>query len=304
MDKVKVGIPRALNYYHFGYLWINFFDSLEVDVVVSPPTNKEMLKEGGKYASDEMCLSLRTYLGHVNYLKDKCDYILIPRIDNYGADNQTCTNFLSLYDLVNNLFNVNILDYNISHHYGESELYGFIKIGKELGKNRFEVIKAYNYALTKMIKYKKRKILKNMASLNSDKIKILLVGHSYNLYDACFGLPILYYLENFNVEVIMSDGFEEKITNKLSKYFSKSLYWKYNKEAIGSIKLVQDKIDGIIFLTSFPCGPDSLVNELVMRKLTIPYINLIIDDMDSLTGIETRIESFVDIIEQKKQRVA
>ena len=38
-----------------------------------------------------MCLSLKNYIGHVAYLKDKCDYILIPRIDNYGIENQTCT---------------------------------------------------------------------------------------------------------------------------------------------------------------------------------------------------------------------
>ena len=58
-------------------------------------------------------------------------------------------------------------------------------------------------------------------------------------------------------------------------------------------------INGIIFLTTFPCGLDSLANELVMRKINIPYLNLVIDDLDSLSGIETRIESFIDILETK-----
>jgi predicted nucleotide-binding protein (sugar kinase/HSP70/actin superfamily) len=31
----------------------------------------------------------------------------------------------------------------------------------------------------------------------------------------------------------------------------------------------------------------------------LPYLNIIIDDLNSLAGIETRIESFIDIIEQK-----
>jgi len=43
---------------------------------------------------------------------------------------------------------------------------------------------------------------------------------------------------------------------------------------------------------------DSLVNELVMRKISKPYLNLIIDDLDSNTGLETRLESFIDIVEQ------
>ena len=70
--------------------------------MLSPETNKEILDLGLKHSTDEMCLSLKNYIGHVAYLKDKCDYILIPRIDNYGIDNQTCTNFLAIYDIINN----------------------------------------------------------------------------------------------------------------------------------------------------------------------------------------------------------
>ena len=93
--------------------------------------------------------------------------------------------------------------------------------------------------------------------------------------------------------IIYSDLFFEKDE---SKKYSKELYFKYSKESISSISKCIDKIDGIIFLSSFPCGIDSLVNELVMRKLEKPYINIIIDDNSVSGGIETRIESFVDVI--------
>ena len=36
-----------------------------------------------------------------------------------------------------------------------------------------------------------------------------------------------------------------------------------------------------------------------MRKLDKPYINLVIDDIESSGGIETRLESFVDVLNQK-----
>ena len=52
-------------------------------------------------------------------------------------------------------------------------------------------------------------------------------------------------------------------------------------------------------LSSFPCGTDSIVNELVIRNIELPIINLVIDDVNSFTGIETRIESFLDIINNK-----
>ena len=88
----------------------------------------------------------------------------------------------------------------------------------------------------------------------------------------------------------------------LPSWYSFWIYFKYSKDIIGSIKLVQDKVDGIVFLSAFPCGLDSLVNELVMRKISKPYLNLVMDDVDSLTGIKTRIESFIDILEQRRQR--
>ena len=62
----------------------------------------------------------------------------------------------------------------------------------------------------------------------------------------------------------------------------------------------KDLVDGIIFLSSFPCGVDSLVNELVIRKIdNVPCINIILDDSTSTGGLYTRLESFVDIIKAR-----
>ena len=96
--------------------------------------------------------------------------------------------------------------------------------------------------------------------------------------------------------------FHQDITNELSKKLSETLYFKYNKDIIGSIALCEPKVDGILFLSSFPCGVDSIVNELVMRRIKKPYLNLVIDEMDSQVGFETRIESFIDILERRGKK--
>ena len=81
------------------------------------------------------------------------------------------------------------------------------------------------------------------------------------------------------------------------KSFLQSLYFLYSKENVGSAFYYKDVVDGIIFLSAFPCGTDSLVNELAIRKLkNIPCINIILDDSTSTLGLYTRLESFVDII--------
>ncbi len=290
---MKIGIPRSLFYYYFNDLWINFFEYLNIDVVVSPKTNKQIMDLGIKYSTDEMCLSIKNYIGHVAYLKDKCDYILIPRIDNYGLDNQTCTNFLALFDIVNNLFDIKILNYNINLRNKETELKGFLEFGKTLNIDSKKIKDAYMYARVKSSKIKKNKILNNLKKLKSSKKKVLLLGHPYNMYDELIGMPIINMLKDLNVEIIYSDLF---YSNNEDKTYTKSLYWKYSKDNISSINKCIDRVDGIIFLSSFPCGLDSLVNELVMRKLNKKYLNLIIDDNSISGGIETRIESFIDII--------
>lgn len=302
MDKIKIGLPRAFTYYYFNDLWKIFFKELNIDFIESPPTNKEIISNGLKYANDEMCLSFKIYLGHIDYLKDKCDYILVPRVDNYGKDNQTCTNFLAAFDIINNLFETKILDYNINLEGRIDELDGFLRIGKLLKISRYNVIKAYNKAILETYKIKQNKIKKNMAKLENSGVKVLLVSHSYNTYDDYVGKQITTYLEEMGVTIIYSDMFDDKVTNELSYKLSDTIYFKYSKDNIGSIKLVQDKVDGIVFLSAFPCGLDSLVNELVMRKISKPYLNLVMDDVDSLTGIKTRIESFIDILEQRRQR--
>ena len=104
MKNLKIGIPRSLYFYYYGNLLKNFFENLGCEVVISPKTNKEIIESGIKYSYSEMCMSLKNFIGHVFYLKDKVDYIVIPRIDNYGINDQTCTNFLAIYDIINNMF--------------------------------------------------------------------------------------------------------------------------------------------------------------------------------------------------------
>ena len=299
MDKTKIGIPRSLFYYYDGYFLKNFFEYLNFEVVISPKTNRSILGDGIKYSNDEMCLSLKIFLGHIAYLQDKCDYILTMRIDNYGKYDQTCTNFLSLYDIVNNIFEVNLLNINIDYENHKNMYKELKRIGTKFGIPIKEIKKSYIRALIKNKKHNKNIQMVNKNKLCKDGLKILVVSHAYNINDEYIGKPIIEYLERNKTNVILSNGFNDGEIKELSYKLCPNLYWYYNKENIGALVNVMDKIDGVIFLSSFPCGPDSLVNELVIRKINKPYLNLIVDDLDSLTGIETRLESFIDILEQK-----
>ncbi len=294
MDKVKIGIPRGIYYYYYGNFWKYFFKKCNMELVYSPSTTKEIVEMGSHLAPDEMCLSMKIYLGHIAYLQDKCDYILIPRIDRFDKENQTCTNFLALYDISKHYFKTPILNYNIDSQH--DFLDGILNM-KELKLSRVQCILAYEYAMKKEKEMKSRRENLQQQILNSSGKKVLIVSHAYNIHDDFIGSSIVKILKENHIQILYSDYFDEKKTNLLSKELSQDLYWKYSRDSIGSIPLCKE-VDGIIFLSTFPCGLDSLVHELVIRKMEKPYLNLVIDDMSASTGLETRLESFVDLIEQ------
>lgn len=297
---MKIGIPRSLYYYHYKDLWLSFFKKLNIDVVISDKTTKEIMKKGIELSNDEMCISLKNYLGHVVSLKDKCDYVLIPRIDNYGINNQMCTNYMSTYDIIDKILDIPIISYNISLTEKKIEEKELLKWSSILKKSKQEIKEAYKYALEEKTKKEIYLERKNIEKLESKKTKILIVSHPYNIFDDYFGLSIINTLKKYDIEIIYSEYFNKSKTNKLGNTLSNSLYFKHSKEEIGSILMCKDKIDGIIFLTAFPCALDSLVIPLVLRKIDIPTLHLIIDEENSMTGIITRIESFIDIIERNK----
>ena len=302
MNKIRIGIPKAFLYYRYHILWKNFFNNLGYKVVISEDTTKETIELGKAYSIDESCLSSKIYLGHVASLKDKCDYILVPRVDNYGAKEKVCVKFNATYDLVKNLFeDYQILDYNIDKKHHSGEFFSLMKLGFKLTKNPIRLLRSYLIAKKQEKLYQKKRQLNQEKKLNSSNPKILIVAHPYNVYDNYIGKPIIKKLEELGIDILYADILDKQIAKLYANRLSPTLYWTYSKELIGAIGYYQYAVDGILFLTAFPCGPDSLVNELMLRKITdIPMTNILIDELSASTGLETRLESFVDIIKERR----
>ena len=299
--KIKIGIPRAFLYYRHYILWKNFFEKLNCHIVLSPESSKEILDIGTKYSIDESCLSSKIYLGHIASLVNKCDYILVPRIENFGKKEKVCVKFNALHDIVKNLFpEMNILTYNIKKDSLKTEFLGFLKIGLKINKNIFKVIISYIIAKRKEKKQEQIEHITQERKLNNEKIKVLIVSHPYNIYDKYLSSNIIDYLNKNDIQIIYADKLDKKTSKEYSKELSNTLYWTYSKEIIGAVNYYKEIYDGIIFLTTFPCGVDSLVNELVLRKVTKPTLNIILDSSNSEIGLETRLESFIDILKERK----
>jgi len=65
---------------------------------------------------------------------------------------------------------------------------------------------------------------------------------------------------------------------------------------------IRKSYEGLVFIAPFTCNPnDALRNQLsvIQEKTGIPILSLSFDEHTSPTGIETRLEAFVDLIKRK-----
>ncbi|MEG1010136.1 MAG: acyl-CoA dehydratase activase-related protein [Clostridia bacterium] len=302
---MKIGIPYGLSTYYFSSLYNEFFKVLNVDVVYSPDTNNEIIKDGINMSVDDNCLASKIYMGHVKYLYDNFNklnlsYIFIPRICTYKNKDTVCVKFYALYDICKNLFNIPVLTIDIDYVNGKNECSEYIKLGKKLGfsytKSLYSYLKAKKkYIIDMNLKY-------NNSLIKSNKLKILIVSHPYISHDKMLGCNVSEYLNKLDCDIVYADILNYKLKNSLNyKKISNSIYWKHNKHLLNGVLEYIDDVDGVIYLSVFPCAPDALVNELCKRKIKYKQsINIIMDDQSDNTGLYTRLESFVDILNNRR----
>ena len=260
---------------------------------------------GSHYAIDENCLSSKLFFGHVSALEGKCDAVFVPRIANYGKDGVMCSRFEGLYDMAVNTFRDHDIDFvtcNVDIQQKCPEEQAYIMLGVSLGASKSKAREAYQKSYQAWQAAQKAHIAEEEARLHDDRIKILVVGHSYNLYDEYIGKPILKGIEQLDAVPICSDAVDLRQAQENSLNICKSVPWIMSRELLGSIAKYHNDVDGIILLTAFPCGPDSMINEMIIRRIKDrPILNLLLDSQDGNAGIETRLESFIDIIRFRKE---
>jgi len=128
-----IGIPRALIYWKRPYFWETFFESLGCKVILSPPTNKEIVEKGVKVADPETCFSNKVYWGHLLWFEDleeKVDYIFIPLLKTNQEKLEYCLKFFGIPDLSKILVKTPILTETFDE---KKEKFG--KTVERLGKN-------------------------------------------------------------------------------------------------------------------------------------------------------------------------
>ncbi len=306
---MTIGIPRALLYYRYSVLWETFFRGLGEETVVSPLTNKEIQDTGSRYAIDENCLSSKLFLGHVAALEGKCDAVFVPRIADFGERGIMCTRFEALYDICVNTFRtepIKFITCEVDLHEKKPEAEAYVRLGMELGHSQEKSEAAWAKAHAELKAHRKEKIKQQEEALGAataaGQIRVLVVGHEYNLYDEYIGRPILKGIHRLDALAVCADAVDIDRAQTDSLKICERVPWTMSRELLGAVTKYRDQVDGIILLTAFPCGPDSMIDEMIIRRVKDkPILNLLLDSQDASAGVETRLESFIDIIRFRRE---
>ena len=114
--------------------------------------------------------------------------------------------------------------------------------------------------------------------------------------------------KQLGMEILTSELLsEEVIEGEISK-LSKEIYWSSGREILGSIfHFLSGGVDGVVFVTSFKCGIDALLQEFVKRMLrirgnsSVPFLVLSFDEHTGREGLVTRLEAFKDVMDERRK---
>lgn len=307
--KLKVGIPRALLFYAYAPLWITFFENLGVQVIVSEKTNKQILDEGIKNTVDEACIPVKLFHGHVLDVKDQVDYLFIPRIKSVYKGEYICPKFSGLPEMIQ--YSIKhlppIIGTEINFFQSNKTLKNTVyAIGKYFSKDKKRIMEAYQKAYEAYKKYKgmHNNPINSIAKLESHR-KVMIMGHPYNLYDTYMNMDLFHKLQGMGVDIITPEKIDDKVIHVYAKRFEGQLYWTFARQLIGTTLYLLDEkgVDGMIYISTFGCGVDSVVADIVekqvRRESRIPFMLLTLDEHHGDGGINTRIEAFVDMVKRR-----
>lgn len=298
---MKLGLPKSLLYYRYGRMWRSFFEQLGCDVVVSGDTTPQILEEGIRHSVGECCLPVKAFLGHVAWLRGRCDQVFVPRCECLAKNEELCVRFWGLPDIVRATFpELNVLSCNVRGNRPGNLRGCVLRLGRQVGRRPFVALHAMRHA--RELQHREDLALQKEQYnlLRQPGVKVLVAAQPYIVHDPLLGGPIAAMIRGQGAIPVFADRCERERCRALSKSLSTDLYWTVNKEVIGAIPLLREKIDGVVLLTAFPCGTDSLVNELVLRRLRdIPVTHIVLDEQQGEAGLQTRIECFLDIVRER-----
>lgn len=167
---------------------------------------------------------------------------------------------------------------------------------------------------------------KNIEDIEIDKdrnvLKVAIVGEIYMIIEDFANLDIGKKLNEMGVEVhkthttsewtlesILINCFsssKEKNIHQAANEYMKTMIGGHARETIGNSVIYANKgYDGIIQVMPFTCMPEIVAMSIlpkIQNEHNIPILSLIIDEMTGEAGYLTRLEAYIDLLRNRKEK--
>jgi len=317
-NKKTVGIPRALFTYGMFSMFHAFFKELDLNVVLSEPTDESIIALGQEYAMDETCYPIKLITGHVaTLMKKKVDYIFFPdlvTVDHPGSQsrkNYGCAFMQLAFKVMNRTMELDkkgiaLLSPSMTFHMGkESIMKSFLKIGGQLGKSPEQTRAAVERGLEAALRFEDRMEENSelvTSQLKPDEIAFVLVSKIYGVADPVLNMGIPEKLAGMGYKVL---PFYDLPEGDISKEHP-NMFWPFGQHILEPAQLIC-KYPNLyaIFLTHHGCGPDSIFSHYFREEMKgKPYLHIEIDEHSSGVGIITRVEAFINSLKNIETKPA
>jgi predicted nucleotide-binding protein (sugar kinase/HSP70/actin superfamily) len=307
---MRVGVPRAMLFHHYGDRWLEFLDEIGAETLVSEETSSATIAAGAGIADNETCLPVKVFSGHVMSLKDRTDAILVPRVLSEEAGTCSCPKFLGLPDLARSLdpglqpVVAPRMDIGWSRWMWAREWY---RAARDLGATRASASRAAARMLRRLEELRAESAV---ADRGQRDISIGVAGHLYNVHDERASLGLLDRLRGMGVRPVTVDEVDPGDAFRQAASLPRRVFWGFEERLAGAVLHWSRTraVSGILFVTSFACGPGSIVGALLEDQLSsegsVPLMTITLDEHAAEAGLVTRLEAFVDMLRHAAAREA
>jgi predicted CoA-substrate-specific enzyme activase len=309
-DAPAIGIPRILTFHELLPFWKAFFTALGYQVVLSDPTNKELIRQGVESVVAETCFPVKVAHGHVlNLLEKGVKRIFLPsvismeRFSETFENAQTCPYVQSFPYAVHSSidfkrYKAQVVQPVIPFGRGLQEVErALVQLGKELKRRRGEVRRAWTRAQEHQERFYRAIALRGrevLEGLREGQKGMVIVGRPYNSCDPAVNLDIPKKLRDLGVLPIPMDYLP--LESMREREGIRDMYWKYGQKILAAAHLIKDdpRLFGV-YISNFGCGADSFITHFFRDTLKgKPYLQLEIDEHSADAGAITRCEAFLD----------
>ena len=314
----RVGVPRALLFHEIYPLWHAFLSELGLEIVLSDPTNKQIIHNGAERSVAETCFPMKIALGHVlNLLEKKIDTLFLPSVVNLPKDDPrltdsfVCPYVQSLPYTIRSAVDIEAAGVEVLQpvvYLGVDPLRGengLIEMGRRLGRSPREVRAALGKGLQALDRFQqsiRERGKEVLGSLPRGQRAIVILGRAYNSCDSGANLEIPRRLRQMGVWAIPLDYLPIEEYPLPDEYAN--MYWHYGRKILSAAELiVQDGRLHALYLTNFACGPDSFLNQFFKERLGgRPCLTIEVDEHSADAGMITRCEAFLDSLKAAERR--